>query len=68
MNNEIKIVHELRPCRLMRSKDQYSLALFHMFDADGNAVVELEDGTVTTYNGNCVVFLDNKFNDYCFER
>jgi len=67
LNSEIKITRELRPCKLKCDHGEYKNALFHIFDTDGNAVVEFEDGTVTTYNGNYVVFLDNKFQDYCFE-
>ncbi len=66
MNNEIKITHELRPCKL-KCNSEYKNALFHMFDTDGKAVVEFEDGTVTTFDGNYVIFVDNKFKDYCFE-
>jgi hypothetical protein len=68
VNNEIKIIHELRPCKLKCDRGEYKNALFHMFDTDGNAIIEFEDGNVATYNGNYVVFLDNKFKDYCFEQ
>lgn len=67
LNSKIIIEHELRPCKVKINNNEYKNVLFHMFDTDGNAIVEFEDGIVTTYNGNYVVFLDNKFKDYCFE-
>ena len=67
LDSKIIIEHELRPCKVKTNNNEYKNALFHMFDTDGNAVLEFEDGSTGTYNGNYVVFLDNKFKDYCFE-
>lgn len=72
MNNEIKIVHELRPCKYRTGNVENGKiveinALFHMFDTDGNAMIEVESGQMMNVNGNNIRFIDGKFMNYCFD-
>ena len=66
MNSEIKVTYELRPCYVGSEKKKK--ALFHSWTNDGNAIVELEDGSCTTYASFAIQFVSPKINNYCFEN
>lgn len=61
----IKIETELRPC-LVDTDGKERKALFHIFCDDGAAVIEFEDGKCSTVAPWAVKFIDNRFNQYCF--
>ena len=72
LSTEIKITNELRPVQIadshLRCFFKCENALFHQFTRDGKAIIELENGVVTTVEPNCIKFLDNKYSDYCFNE
>jgi len=61
-----KVSFDLRTCKVKDGKGGYFNALWHMFDLEGNAIIELEDGSIKTWNGNDIIFTDNKFEEYGF--
>ena len=64
MNSEIKMTYELRPCYVGMNKDK---ALFHTWTNDGDAIVELQDGSCTTYPPYDIHFVSSEISNYCFE-
>ena len=64
--------NEIRPCYVRSMRNNKVKALFHLWDHTLNsgtrAIVELENGRVTTVLPECVQFLDNKFKDYVWEE
>ena len=66
MNSEIKITKELRPCWIV-GNGLMAKGLFHQWNEDGNAIVELEDGRCSTYSSFNIKFVQSKCNEYNFE-
>lgn len=69
---ELNVKNEIRPCYIRIVGNENKKALFHRWDYTLNggarAIVELENGRVTTVIPECIQFLDNKFIDYAWEE
>lgn len=69
---ELNVKNEIRPCYVRMVRNENKKALFHGWNHSLNsgtrAIVELENGCVTTVIPECVQFLDNKFADYAWEE
>lgn len=61
---------KLRPCQIWKHGIT-KRALFHGWDFVSNigtrAIVELENGCIITVDPESIKFLDNKFDEYCWD-